>query len=192
MGHASWLKTNNPIPTNGASTLMTSTAEKKPFCLRGRGAARRPRSSNPELRGGSHRPELALATRPQFATAPWHELAVKSGRRACRDRSTSLAVYTFQLQWSASRNSSCVSPRRSTVFADTSLPSPARQSSERASHSELGGAQHRSWAGPTYRANDLTSTICARRNLRRERIATIEAIEQAIEQLGNGNCKPEQ
>jgi hypothetical protein len=31
MGHASWLKTNSPGPGNGASTLMTSTAEEKAF-----------------------------------------------------------------------------------------------------------------------------------------------------------------
>src|SRR6516164_6686509 len=61
----------------------------------------RPRAPGPELRGASHHPELALATQAQFATAPWHELAVESGRRVWRDRSTNLAVGSFQRAWSA-------------------------------------------------------------------------------------------
>jgi hypothetical protein len=33
--------------------------------------------------------------------APWHELAVGNGRRVLPDRSTSLAVGSFQQAWSA-------------------------------------------------------------------------------------------
>src|SRR6516164_8347081 len=79
----------------------------------------RPRAPGPELRGASHHPELALATQAQFATAPWHELAVESGRRVWRDRSTNLAVDSFQQAWSAKLCSS--SPQEAICRGDAAV-----------------------------------------------------------------------